>query len=253
MMVNRALAKSGVRVLHVDENDFYGSSTATLNLMNILKWFLSARHGVSTHKLQLFDHSSSTNVQFRCNSDHHLAPTLKFNEENLHHLTNFLKEGTDFGIDLSVCMLFNDGPHVDALIRSGAAKYLEFNAVNGLQVLDSALGELMPVPFNKSAVFQSSQLALLEKRQLMRFFTSVPLMPPAIHKIGSVDTITNIESSGNTDKKDSSAQPYMFGEAYRSQQQNYNVQTAAPRNWNDNWHEFLRENNRLSNKVAEVV
>jgi len=56
---------------------------------------------------------------------------------------------------------------VDLILKSGVAKYMEFKSVKTGVIWNG--NEFMPVPCNKSEIFQSKTIAMKDKRLLMRF------------------------------------------------------------------------------------
>ncbi|CAK9033019.1 unnamed protein product [Durusdinium trenchii] len=75
------------------------------------------------------------------------------------------------GLDLSPRLLYGRSEHVDVLIESGVARYLEFQGLKFTRVLTSE--GLISVPLTKSEIFQDAHLSKAEKRMLMRFITSI--------------------------------------------------------------------------------
>eukprot|EP00435_Cladocopium_sp_Y103_P050600 s1559_g15.t1 len=82
-----------------------------------------------------------------------------------------LRNPTAFSIDLVPRLLYGRSEHVDVLIESGVARYLEFQGLKFTRVLTSE--GLISVPLTKSEIFQDAHLSKAEKRMLMRFITSI--------------------------------------------------------------------------------
>jgi RAB protein geranylgeranyltransferase component A len=149
-----ALAKAGISVVQIDENDYYGSSDATINWSQ-----LADTHDVKVHEFSDVDMSDSTK-----------RATL---------------------VDLSPNMLFASSPLVQLLIDSGIGRYVEFKAPDGffsfMQSSDTA--EFIRVPLSRSEVFSSSVLGPLEKRQLMKFFETMETLPDDVSEAFSIRDI----------------------------------------------------------------
>lgn len=60
---------------------------------------------------------------------------------------------------------------IDTLIRAGASRYLEFKSMQHLYLQTAA--EMVQVPVSKADVFKTSDISLIEKRQLMKFITTI--------------------------------------------------------------------------------
>eukprot|EP00913_Durusdinium_trenchii_P001418 g1313.t1 len=82
-----------------------------------------------------------------------------------------LRNPSAFSLDLSPRLLYGRSEHVDVLIESGVARYLEFQGLKFTRVLTSE--GLISVPLTKSEIFQDAHLSKAEKRMLMRFITSI--------------------------------------------------------------------------------
>jgi len=60
---------------------------------------------------------------------------------------------------------------IDTLIRAGASRYLEFKTIQHLYM--QATDEMIQVPVSKADVFKSTNISLVEKRQLMKFIQTI--------------------------------------------------------------------------------
>ncbi len=86
----------------------------------------------------------------------------------------------NFSLDIINQSVLAAGWDVDLLIRSGAARYVEFKSIERIFIArhskhDGASGEdskgfkLEPVPCSRADVFSTSELSLIEKRLMMKF------------------------------------------------------------------------------------
>ena len=73
-----------------------------------------------------------------------------------------LRNPCAFSIDLVPRLLYGRSEHVDVLIESGVARYLEFQGLKSTKVLSRE--GLMSVPLTKSEIFQDAHLSKAEKR-----------------------------------------------------------------------------------------
>eukprot|EP01124_Arcella_intermedia_P032206 TRINITY_DN7468_c0_g2_i3.p1 TRINITY_DN7468_c0_g2~~TRINITY_DN7468_c0_g2_i3.p1 ORF type:complete len:214 (+),score=52.67 TRINITY_DN7468_c0_g2_i3:11-652(+) len=163
-----ALARAGKSVLHLDRSTNYGSHYTSFTINDLLA----------------FLEEQSTSAP--------LAPTPLDTSKSIEvksysaFLTNILIESSDtkdklfprteqrkYSIDLFPCLLWSQGPFIDLIIRSGVSRYLEFKCME--QLLMPVGGVLQQVPCSKADVFQSKNISLKEKRQLMKFLQSVAL------------------------------------------------------------------------------
>ncbi|CAH0515773.1 unnamed protein product [Peronospora belbahrii] len=154
-----ALARIGKKVLHLDQNDYYGSNYASFTLRK--------------HRILLMKSS------FTC----HLLDERFANETTKEEL---LRQSSCFNIDVNPRLMLSSEQLVETLIASGVGRYLEFAAiertyvhfqpsVSGTQQLekDLKLDTVWEVPCSKKDVFQSKLLNTVEKRQLMKFLQFV--------------------------------------------------------------------------------
>ncbi|KAK7880940.1 hypothetical protein WMY93_032430, partial [Mugilogobius chulae] len=85
-------------------------------------------------------------------------------------LTDLVREGRRFNIDLVSKLLFSRGSLVDLLIQSNVSRYAEFKNVS--RILTVLNGAVIQVPCSRADVFSSRQLSVVDKRKLMKFLTS---------------------------------------------------------------------------------
>ena len=84
-------------------------------------------------------------------------------------LEDFQTISRKFNLDISPKFLFSAGPLVKTIIKANISHYAEFKIVDRILMWkDSAIIE---VPCNRSDVFSSSFLSMIEKRTLMKFIT----------------------------------------------------------------------------------
>lgn len=74
-----------------------------------------------------------------------------------------------FNLDLSPKFLYSAGPLVQSILKANISHYTEFKVVD--RILTSKDGAIIEVPCNRSDVFGSTFLSMIEKRMLMKFLT----------------------------------------------------------------------------------
>ena len=141
-LLSAALSRVGKKILHLDENIFYGEKTSSFGLDGFMEWIEA---GKETRKA----------VQ-------------KFDEKP--------EQARFYSIDLFPKLYLAAGPEIKLLVSSGVSRYLEFKAGESSYI--SAGGELHLVPCSKGELFKSKYVTLLEKRSLKKFFDSILEQPP---------------------------------------------------------------------------
>eukprot|EP01064_Diplonema_japonicum_P009479 TRINITY_DN16970_c0_g1_i2.p1 TRINITY_DN16970_c0_g1~~TRINITY_DN16970_c0_g1_i2.p1 ORF type:complete len:581 (+),score=168.58 TRINITY_DN16970_c0_g1_i2:42-1745(+) len=131
-----ALARSGLRVLHLDENNFYGGDWGTLTLRELLEKARAAENG----------------------------EVIKFPEQD--DIETTVPRG--WNIDLTPKGVVSSGELVTTMIDSNVGRYLEFKRVDRSMVFTEGKKTFIDLPAGRSAVFSSGDLAPMEKRRLMQ-------------------------------------------------------------------------------------
>lgn len=75
-------------------------------------------------------------------------------------------------IDLLPKLIWSRSVVIDTLIRAGVSRYMEFKTIQHLYVQVQGQN-LVQVPVSKADVFRTADLSLIEKRQLMKFVTTI--------------------------------------------------------------------------------
>ena len=84
-------------------------------------------------------------------------------------LEDFKTLSRKFNLDISPKFLFSAGPLVKAIIKANISHYAEFKIVDRILMWKDSV--IIEVPCNRSDVFSSSFLSMIEKRTLMKFIT----------------------------------------------------------------------------------
>lgn len=140
-----ALSWQGSNVLHIDQNDYYGDTCATLTVDQIKEWV----ERVNAGKLKSYTNAKlyvSTSVGRRFQS-------------------------RDFGIDISQKLLFANSDLLSILIKSRVHQYLEFQSLSSFHTFENDSFEKLTN--SKEEIFTDNSLPLMTKRNLMRFIKFV--------------------------------------------------------------------------------
>ncbi|CCH58228.1 hypothetical protein TBLA_0A04330 [Henningerozyma blattae CBS 6284] len=140
-----ALAWQGSNVLHIDQNDHYGDTSATLTVDQIKRWVNEVNSGK-------------------------LAP---YSNAKLYVSTNVGRnyKSRDFGVDLSPKLLFANSDLLSILVKSRVHQYLEFQSLSSFHTFENDSFEKLTN--SKQEIFTDNNLPLMTKRNLMRFIKFV--------------------------------------------------------------------------------
>jgi RAB protein geranylgeranyltransferase component A len=134
-----ALAWQGSSVLHIDANDYYGDTTATLTIDQLKNWVQRVnKHEIQGYKDAVLYIPSGNDITSR-----------------------------EFGIDLTPKVLFCKSDLLSLLVKSRVHKYLEFLPLSSFHVFENDNFEKMSN--TKQDIFASQTLTLATKRSLMKF------------------------------------------------------------------------------------
>jgi RAB protein geranylgeranyltransferase component A len=157
--------------LHVDVNDCYGGDDASFPLEQFSSRFLApsptqldSENGaeVSVNEIPLVAGASAI---------HDVSVVLGTpNEDGSPALS--ATQLRRCIVDLWPRLLFARSPMIDTLVRSGVNRYLEFKCLQACFMLVPDHG-LAFVPASKEQVFRDQTLSLLQKRSLMKLFSTI--------------------------------------------------------------------------------
>jgi RAB protein geranylgeranyltransferase component A len=145
-----ALSKAGVKVAHLDNNQYYGGDEASLTLDELARW-ADSRSAPSENSEKLSSYLVAQRAKFTSVSRSPLVP------DHPRH----------YSISLAPSLILSVGPLISSLVASGVSRYGGYRLLERVGIYSSN-GGLQNVPGSKEDVFKSS-LSLLEKRRLMRF------------------------------------------------------------------------------------
>lgn len=144
-----ALSWQGSNVLHIDRNDYYGDSSATLTVDQIKKWVSYVNQG-------LFD---------GCYANAKLYVSTSVGNGNDKYASR------DFGVDLAPKILFAKSDLLSILVKSRVHQYLEFQSLSNFHTFESDNFEKLTN--SKQEIFTDQKLPLMTKRNLMKFIKFV--------------------------------------------------------------------------------
>lgn len=147
-ILSAALAWQGSSVLHIDSNNYYGDTWATMTIDQIKNW---------TEKIN--EETSEP----------------KFYKDAKLYVSGLVAQGKykskNFGIDLSPKILFAQSDLLSILIKSRVHQYLEFQSLSNFHTFENDNFEKLTN--TKQEIFTDQTLPLLTKRNLMRFIKFV--------------------------------------------------------------------------------
>ncbi|KAI3640459.1 hypothetical protein MIR68_001337 [Amoeboaphelidium protococcarum] len=161
-ILSAALARACVKVLHIDQNGFYGALQGTVTADYLMK-----------SQQQQKTNSNIRNVSFEYASN----DTLKLEDLNPRLQKIY--------VDVAPSVLYAEGELIQNLVKTGFGEYLEFQLVKGHYYLpdDSVNTDgddvniednlLLAVPQTKEDVFNNNTFSLVDKRRLMKAIDSL--------------------------------------------------------------------------------
>lgn len=141
-----ALAWQGSNVLHIDKNDYYGDTSATLTVDQLSKWVNQINSGT----LNCYD-----------NAKLYVSKSISHGK--------YLSR--DFGIDITPKILFANSDLLSILVKSRVHQYLEFQSLSNFHTFENDSFEKLTN--SKQDIFTDQNLPLMTKRNLMRFIKFV--------------------------------------------------------------------------------
>lgn len=144
-----ALSWQGSSVLHIDKNDHYGDTSATLTVDQIKKWVREVNEGKFS----------------RCYGNAKLYVSAIIGNSNLRYSSR------DFGLDLAPKILFAKSDLLSILVKSRVHQYLEFQSLSSFHTYENDSFEKLTN--TKQEIFTDQNLPLMTKRNLMKFIKFV--------------------------------------------------------------------------------
>ncbi|KAF2753294.1 rab proteins geranylgeranyltransferase component A [Pseudovirgaria hyperparasitica] len=153
-----SLSRSDKRVLHIDQNEFYGGPEAAFSLQEAETWVRQLNDVSPSHTRTVY---SSVSLQQPPNHDTD-GPKLSFSRA--------------YSLTLSPQIIYSRSALISALVDSKVYKQLDFLAVGSWWVFSSPedaesvrAGSLLKVPNGREDIFTDSSLRSKDKRALMKF------------------------------------------------------------------------------------
>ncbi|VDN02040.1 unnamed protein product [Thelazia callipaeda] len=174
-IIAAACARSGLSVLHLDRNDYYGGLWASFNLQQIHHWLENeSKEGGEIYDSSSFLQDGEKFVAASCRS---FVEKIRYDFDNWKadeldlRLQNIDFQWRKFSLDLLPKILLSRGNMVKLLCDSSVARYCEFKSVDRFLCFSSQedLSPLLVVPCSRGEIFRSDILSTLDKRRIMRF------------------------------------------------------------------------------------
>jgi hypothetical protein len=159
-----AASWAGKKVLHVENNTFYGSHWAALSLDQIDNWALENASQGFTYKdkrltgIDGIPYNSAKLTRLQTSTLSNPSP---------------LQTSRSYSLDLAPHLLYCSSDLVSCLANTKLSEYLEFKALEHIFILQKDRNDqttLQKVPSSREDIFTSS-LSLHDKRRLMKFLT----------------------------------------------------------------------------------
>ncbi|TMW68992.1 hypothetical protein Poli38472_001148 [Pythium oligandrum] len=189
-----ALARVGKKVLHLDQNDYYGSNYASFPLEQFLRW--TRNEDITPRRFDEDDDAPKKPLEASAPSETSTATRVLpmkssfqchlveegFSEHVSEELQQAMKKkSSQFSIDVNPRLVLSSEEIVQILITSGVGRYLEFAAIERTYVHfqdakdkdNTTVDTVWDVPCSKKDVFSSKLLGMVEKRMLMKFLQFV--------------------------------------------------------------------------------
>lgn len=144
-----ALSWQGSSVLHIDKNDHYGDSSATLTVDQIKRWVKQVNE----------------NNFSECYANAKLYVSTSIGNGSSKYASR------DFGLDLAPKVLFAKSDLLSILVKSRVHQYLEFQSLSSFHTYENDSFEKLTN--TKQEIFTDQNLPLMTKRNLMKFIKFV--------------------------------------------------------------------------------
>jgi len=210
-VLSAALAVQGARIAVVDKEEQYGAQEATL----AADLFKRGRFFSGFHCYEI---------------DGHL-------------------EGMDLkkvNLDLCPRLVLCRGNTVDAMVRSGVSKYLEFKTLENAMFLDED-DTLLQVSCSKAEIFKSKDFSMADKRQLMRFIQQTLDTAIVQSAGGSTEAVRFWNEAGLNQGRSLSRPQNKRGQVSGSTSQGETTHD------NETFHEFLSNSCGLSPRLCRAI
>ena len=168
--MDRALAKAGKSVLHLDPNEYYGGEQASLTLDELQEWCQRRSSPSANPDLSSdIDFGPSTSTSTSTNAYHQNQRRLYTDCTTSEPDTSLLANKRRYALSLFPAILPSRGSLITTLINSGVSKYVSFRLLDSVSLYDEATKTARRVPGSKESVFKDKEISLMEKRRLMKF------------------------------------------------------------------------------------
>lgn len=181
-IVSCAASRAGLKVLHVDKNDYYGKHysshsydswmqlTSSKSQSGFNKIIGSSFKNTTCSENDMATVSPNTQNDFNDESDNvdSALNGCSIERSNIQKLA--ISKSRYFNIDLTAKLLLCSASSVELMIKAGISDYLEFKSIEAMYYINNVQpNNLLNVPCSKKEVFNSKLLTAFEKRILTKF------------------------------------------------------------------------------------
>ncbi|KAA6392782.1 MAG: hypothetical protein EZS28_011693 [Streblomastix strix] len=171
-LIASACARSGLSVLHIDENNYFGSNWATLSLNKMEEWA-----DQNTQNNEMYGYKCFKIIR---------------NTKDTKYETMAIK-GNRFSLDLTPRLIYSDSPFMDFIFQSSLQKSIELARVEGSCLLVQQSRhhtEFLEIPQSKDEIIHSP-LSLSEKHDLLKIVNKVSLWDNSDLNAEFIDNLGN--------------------------------------------------------------
>ncbi len=161
------MSRSNKKILHVDQNEYYGDAEAAFSLQEVEDWAVKASNGKSPRDLldlPVPKHTTGS-LRFFRNVIEKKTESLNDNEK--------LSSSRAYTLTLSPQIIYTRSKLLALLVSSKVYKQLEFQAVGNWWICAGRGEALKRLPNGREDIFQDKSIDNRAKRSLMKFLKFV--------------------------------------------------------------------------------
>lgn len=162
-IISSFLSKNGKKIIHMDNSRFYGGDCKNMNFREF-----------ENYKEFLQKVNSKEETYFR--------------DSKLLDLQNYFsaeEKTREYNMDFNHKLLFAKSKATEEFANSKASNYFEFTTIKSYHIYFE--GQKIGVPTNKSEIFLSEELELIEKQKLFNLLMAINKLMPVEDDLNSID------------------------------------------------------------------
>lgn len=169
--VAAACSRIGKKVLHIDPNEYYGGAWASFGLEALNALLDGKEQSPERQNEEIQNGSYKWHLPTTGNgNEDEIIPDENQDQQDTWTIEKIMKQSRRFNLDLCPRILYSTGELVQLLISSNICRYAEFRAIDNVCTVFE--NKVLAVPCSRSDIFNTKDLNMVEKRLLMKFFTS---------------------------------------------------------------------------------